>query len=272
MFESLDRRLGEKKSIDDIATELCPEISKGREKIVKIIKMHRGGKFLIDNHEWLGYHIENIRNPTGKTTFKETPKKKSEMLFRPSLSIREPSDDECNEWTEFLIDIEEKLMKLSIQINNTTYGRYVWKIEEIKNRVKKIREFIKIKPALENVDENIDENVEKNIGCSACSDNDNKEVPICKTPTDETIKKKRGRKPKEVTIELHRKIFEMAKEQINLLGRVNSNEIAKEMDTSNSAVQKHLKKMDGDLDDLIKKWQVERDKKMVNTETRTDIE
>lgn len=69
-------------------------------------------------------------------------------------------------------------------------------------------------------------------------------------------------------IELHRMIFEAAKEQISLYGKVNGAKIARELDINNSTVHSHLRKMNLELEDLIKKWQEERDKPMVHTETR----
>lgn len=69
-------------------------------------------------------------------------------------------------------------------------------------------------------------------------------------------------------IELHRMIFDAAKGQINIYGKVNGAKIARELNVNNSTVHSHLRKMNLELEDLIKKWQEERDKKMVHTETR----
>ncbi len=99
------------------------------------------------------------------------------------------------------------------------------------------------------------------------------EKPIMEKPIAQTVEnhvvKKRARKTRDSTAELHRKIFEVAKEQINLLGRVNAAQIARDLDTNASNVGNHLRKMENELDELIKKWQDERDKKMVNAETTT---
>ena len=76
-----------------------------------------------------------------------------------------------------------------------------------------------------------------------------------------------SRKPKYTTVELHRKIFEAAKEQINLTGKINGAEIARELDANASNVHAHLKKLSTELNELIKKRQEERDKPMINTET-----
>ncbi len=72
--------------------------------------------------------------------------------------------------------------------------------------------------------------------------------------------------------ELHRKIFELAKEQINLTGRTNAAEIARELGSNHSTVSNHINKMKVELDKFVIKWQDERDKKMLNTETITDKE
>lgn len=99
------------------------------------------------------------------------------------------------------------------------------------------------------------------------------EKPITERPTTDNqivenhAVKKRAKRTRDSTIELHRKIFEAAKEQINLLGRVNGAQIARDLNVNASNVGNHLKKMESELDELIKKWQDERDRKMVNAET-----
>lgn len=80
------------------------------------------------------------------------------------------------------------------------------------------------------------------------------------------------RKQRSSTIERHRNIFEKAREQINLTGKVNNAKIARDLNITPSNVGNHLKKMNVELDELIKKWQEERDKKMLIVETRTDEE
>jgi hypothetical protein len=77
--------------------------------------------------------------------------------------------------------------------------------------------------------------------------------------------KKHGRKPRESTVEMHRKILEVAKEQINSLGRVNAAQIARDLHVNASNVGLHLKQMENELDELIKKWQEDRDKKILDT-------
>ncbi len=77
---------------------------------------------------------------------------------------------------------------------------------------------------------------------------------------------------KYTTVELQRKIFEKAKEQISLTGKTNGAEIARELGTNNSTVHNHIKKMSIELDELIKKWQEERDRQMLKSETITDSE
>jgi hypothetical protein len=108
------------------------------------------------------------------------------------------------------------------------------------------------------------------------AENPTLEKPITERSTTENqivenhVVKKRAKRTRESTIELHRKIFEAAKEQINLLGRVNGAQIARDLNVNASNVGNHLKKMESELDELIKKWQDERDRKMVNAETKVD--
>lgn len=226
LFTTLDKRLLEKRSIDFIAADLCPGMSKGREKVVKMIKMHKGGQYLLDNHEWLGYHIKNIRNPAGKRSYKVKPKK-SEMLFRPSLSIRKPSDDEYKKWLNSLTEITNTLTGLYDEIKGTTEGRYSWKVNELKKRTTELHALMK----------------------SKIKDFDKNEIGF--KPTEE--------KQKYNKTELHRKIFEIAKEQISLVGEVDVPKIAEDLKVDISVADSHVRKMSLELTLLIKKWQDERD-------------
>lgn len=90
--------------------------------------------------------------------------------------------------------------------------------------------------------------------------------------SDLPIVEEHTRKTKNSTIELHRNIFENAKEQISSTGKVNCAKIARELDINNSTVHVHIKKMNSELEILIKKWKEERDKQMPNVETGTDTE
>ena len=54
-------------------------------------------------------------------------------------------------------------------------------------------------------------------------------------------------------IELHRQIFEMVREQIESIGSFNGAKIARELGVNNSTVHNHIKKMQVEIDDLIKK-------------------
>ena len=75
---------------------------------------------------------------------------------------------------------------------------------------------------------------------------------------------------KRITVELQREIFEKAKEQISLVGKVSGAKISRDLAISASTVHNHLKKMNAELEELIKKWQDERDKSTLVVETRTD--
>jgi hypothetical protein len=90
--------------------------------------------------------------------------------------------------------------------------------------------------------------------------------------SEQTVEEENSRKPRQSAVELHRNIFEKAKEQISLTGKVNGAQIARELEANASNIHSHLKKMHLELDELIKKWQDERDGKMLNVETRTDAE
>jgi hypothetical protein len=234
----LDKRLIDKKSIDEIASELCPGVAKGREKIVRIIKMHKGGEYLLENYEWLGYNKNNIRNPAGKRSYK-VPPKKSEMLFRPSLSIRKPSDEEYKKWLDSLTEVSNILLKLDNEIKNTTEGRYAWKVNELKKRTIEFRSLIEAKIT--------------DFGSK-------EETKISDFGSKDVETKRSEEKPKYNKIELHRFIFEKAREQINLVGQFDIKKISEELKIDVSTTQKHIKKMSLELTILIKRWQDERDK------------
>lgn len=84
------------------------------------------------------------------------------------------------------------------------------------------------------------------------------------------VREKRERKTRKNAIETHRKIFEAAKEQINITGKINCAQIARDLDLNASNVGNHLKKMNDELEGIIKKWQDERDKPMVRADTRAN--
>lgn len=227
LFVVLDKRLSEKKSIDFIAADLCPGISKGREKVVKMIKMYKGGQYLLDNYRWLGYHIDRIRNPKGKRSYVVKPKK-SEMLFKPSLSIRKPSDEEYRKWMDSLMEISNYLTVLYDEIGNTTEGRYRWKVNELKKRTTELRSLLKA---------GTKDLVSDEVGCK------------CKEE-----------KHKYNKAELRSKIFEKAKEQINLVGKVDTSKIAEDLKINISETNDYISKMGLELTFLIKTWQDEVDK------------
>ena len=238
LFVVLNRRLSEKKSIDFIAKDLCPGISKGREKVVKMIKMYKGGQYLLDNHEWLGYHIDRIRNPTGKTSYKVKPKK-SEMLFKPSLSTRKPSNGEYRKWVDSLMGMTNVLTGLYEEIRNTTEGRYLWKVNELKKRTTELCSLLKA--GIIDIDNNI---------------------ASCKCPEEKPRYNKAG---------LHRKIFEKAKDQINIAGRVNVSKIAEDLKIDVSVANDHIKKMGLELAFLTKTWQEKVDKSTIRKEVAKGV-
>ncbi len=141
LYESLDKRLNERKTIDEIAKELCPGISKGRDKIIRVIKSHRGGRFLLNNFEWLGYHKENIRNHnTGAAVPKAPEERKSpNRLYKPSLATRHPTKKEYDDWIQKLTDICQIIEELDTGFTGTTEGRLIWKLNALAKRTNELR-------------------------------------------------------------------------------------------------------------------------------------
>ena len=123
LYEGLDRRLEERKDIDTIADELCPGISKKRDKIIKVIKSHRGGDYLLENHEWLGYRKDKVRNMKGigglPKAIKET------RLSRPSLLTQKPSKLNYERWVETLTEMCLVVDEMNIDFENTTEARQI---------------------------------------------------------------------------------------------------------------------------------------------------
>ena len=64
MYEALDKRLEEKKNLDEIGSELCDAVIDPRGKAIRLIKAHKGEQYLKDNAVWLGYETTN--NPGGR--------------------------------------------------------------------------------------------------------------------------------------------------------------------------------------------------------------
>lgn len=58
MLAAIDKRLAEKKTLEEIGCELCDAVDDPRGKAIRIIKAHRGERYLRDNAEWLGYQIQ----------------------------------------------------------------------------------------------------------------------------------------------------------------------------------------------------------------------
>ena len=91
-----------------------------------------------------------------------------------------------------------------------------------------------------------------------------------KSIMDVSAQKESPKKERRPTVEIHREIFEKAKEHINLTGKVSGAKISRELNINTSTVHSHLRKMNIELEALIKKWQDEHDKLLSTTETRTD--
>jgi DNA-binding transcriptional MerR regulator len=86
--------------------------------------------------------------------------------------------------------------------------------------------------------------------------------------SEKSIEVEHSRKSRISAVELHRNIFEKAKEQISMTGKVNGAQIGRELCANVSNIHNHLKKMDNELQELIKKWQDEEGKKLPKVEIR----
>lgn len=57
-YRSLDRKLEQKMTIDEIAMDLCSKTKDPRRNMILDIKEHKGEDWLIENADWLGYQIQ----------------------------------------------------------------------------------------------------------------------------------------------------------------------------------------------------------------------
>jgi hypothetical protein len=142
LFESLDKRLNKKFTIARIALELCPTVAKPREKIISLIKVHKGGDYLIQNQVWLGFRAQHIRNPRGMIAAQDT---KDKRLHKVSLNIRVPSESEYNKWISELTEICTRLQTMNDEILNSIEDRHLWRIQNMLKRTKELRMILKNK-------------------------------------------------------------------------------------------------------------------------------
>lgn len=77
LFLSLEKRLEEKKSLNEIGQELCDTVDDPRGKAIRLIKINKGEKYLIDNADWLGYQVQE-KGTKKFVPFEETPFTESE--------------------------------------------------------------------------------------------------------------------------------------------------------------------------------------------------
>lgn len=122
LFDALDKRLDKKMSIEEIAKELCADVDDPRGKVLRIIKVHKGKKWLIENADWLGYNVNFIRNVEGPVMYersseimgKELPKigDGSYTIGKLSMMLRENKDkvDDEKEGITIMGNLDEGMM------------------------------------------------------------------------------------------------------------------------------------------------------------------
>ncbi len=88
LFEALDKRLEEKKTLDEIGRELCDTVTDPRGKAIRLIKADKGEKYLIQNADWLGYDVGHIRNAEGENR----PKNLGQATTSRNISLYFNSD------------------------------------------------------------------------------------------------------------------------------------------------------------------------------------
>ena len=147
LYEGLDRRLDEKKDIDTIAEELCNGVVKKRYKIIKLIKSHKGGDYLFDNSEWLGYRKDMIHNMSGN---RGIPKAEKETrLYKPSLLTKKPPKNKYEGWVETLTEMCLVVDEMNIDFENTTEARQIWKLNGLNKRIRELIMILKTNGRIE---------------------------------------------------------------------------------------------------------------------------
>ncbi len=139
LFEGLEKRLNEKKSIDQIAKELCPTLADPRAKVIDLIKIYKGGKYLFENYDWLGYHKDQVRNRKGRYESSNQEKR----LQNVSLKIRIPTAEEYYNWKSILNKASQDFQVLYSEVSKTTDSRYLWRIKMLIKRVNELEEILK---------------------------------------------------------------------------------------------------------------------------------
>ena len=136
LYDGLDKRLEEHKTIDQIADEMCPEVSKKRDKILKLIKSTKGTDWLFENHEWLGYRVDCIHNPTGgKVRNPNATKRLNDITSR----MQKPPTEQYETWVCCISDICNKLEEMDSELVDTTESRHRTKLHALIKRVKELR-------------------------------------------------------------------------------------------------------------------------------------
>ncbi len=89
LFEGLEKRLQERKSLDEIGKELCSRVKDPRGKVIRLIKLYKEGDaegYLRRNADWLGYD-------TDKATVGEKGGLHSQENFAQKNSSKELQED-----------------------------------------------------------------------------------------------------------------------------------------------------------------------------------
>ena len=133
LYDGLDKRLDEHKTIDQIADEMCPEVSKKRDKILKLIKSTKGTDWLFENHEWLGYRVDCIHNPTGG---KNKNPNSTKRLSVASLRTKNPSKKQYNIWIEELNEIIDAIEDMDNDFVDTTMSKHRVKLRALVKRTR----------------------------------------------------------------------------------------------------------------------------------------
>lgn len=112
MLAAIDKRLAQKKTLEEIGCELCDAVEDPKGKAVRIIKAHRGEKFLRDNADWLGYDVNKASS--GKNGGKNCQKE----FARKNLSTSEDSTDEEQEETDPIKDTSNNIKNILTKMSS----------------------------------------------------------------------------------------------------------------------------------------------------------
>ena len=122
LYDAVEKRLEKKMSIDQIATEVCPDISKPRDKVIALIRGIHDNGWLIQNADWLGFTKNNSRYNRRDTEQVEEHRKKTNAVIVRTAETKDVSADTIADWKQRITKAHNILSSVNGEMTDTTYG------------------------------------------------------------------------------------------------------------------------------------------------------